>query len=687
METGLLELESSPADHEALNRLFRTLAYHQGVRGDVRVRRGGRPLPTRWRPCFSLAREGRVGITPDILTLALGCRDILHAMLFDPGKALGDVARREEAVAALRRAAGVAVSGPASATSPSGVAAPGGQDGFQTPSSQAAPESRVYRIRFMPGLGPPGARGPGAGGGGPWASAGPSSPPRPRMPRPTPVPPGTWCSPPQPGSTPSRGIFLLAGDESLVDVQALDADSEAGGPRLGADPGVARGTCPPSSWPRPWRASRASARSWPRSSTCRPRPWPRPLAEQEGPAQGGRAAQERPEPGQPSGCPRTGWTSWWTWWASWSSSRPGWAAWPRAGWPGDRQLAAAAESLDQQFQALSGPGKPPGRPAAWRRAWGGFWNSPARGAAQDRVLSGVSEELGRLTDDLRYYILEMRMLPFGSISGKFRRLVRDLSAELGKKVELAVLGEDTELDKTVIDKLSDPLVHILRNSIDHGLESPEERERAGKNPQGRIVVQAEHSGGDVLVRVSDDGRGLDEARIRAKAVEAGILEENAVVSREDVLGLIFRPGFSTARTVTGVSGRGVGMDVVKKSIESLQGALGLDSQPGRGTALTIKIPLTLAIIERAPGALRRGELHRAAPDRERMRGLQGQRRGGPGLAPDFQPPGGGHPLRVPAHLFPPGRRSAGHGQDRGGRRQGPPGGAFWWTRWWASARR
>ena len=176
-------------------------------------------------------------------------------------------------------------------------------------------------------------------------------------------------------------------------------------------------------------------------------------------------------------------------------------------------------------------------------------------------------------------------------------MVRDLSQELGKRIVLETHGEDTELDKTVIERLNDPLVHLLRNSIDHGIESPGERMARGKNPEGRIGLSAEHSGGEVLIRITDDGAGIDPERIRAKAVEKGIIAADALMSDKDALMLIFAPGFSTAEKITSVSGRGVGMDVVKRNIDALRGRICLESVPGQGTTISVRIPLTLAIID------------------------------------------------------------------------------------------
>ncbi|MBF0399889.1 MAG: chemotaxis protein CheA [Magnetococcales bacterium] len=209
----------------------------------------------------------------------------------------------------------------------------------------------------------------------------------------------------------------------------------------------------------------------------------------------------------------------------------------------------------------------------------------------------VAEEIEHLTAELRDNTMSIRMLAIGSTFNKFKRLVRDLSTELGKQIELTTSGADTELDKTVIDQLNDPLVHIIRNSIDHGIEKPEQRQAVGKPPVGQIHLSAIHSGTSVLIQVRDDGKGLNPQLLRQKAVEKGILSADAVLSDHEAYQLIFAAGFSTAEKITNVSGRGVGMDVVRKSIESLRGTIDTQSTLGVGTSITLKLPLTLAIIE------------------------------------------------------------------------------------------
>lgn len=215
----------------------------------------------------------------------------------------------------------------------------------------------------------------------------------------------------------------------------------------------------------------------------------------------------------------------------------------------------------------------------------------------DSELVMIAEEVERLTADLRDNAMGIRMLPIGTTFSRFKRLVRDLSSELGKSVEMITDGGDTELDKTVIERLSDPLVHIIRNSIDHGIENADERKAAGKPVQGTVKLSAEHRGTNVLIKIKDDGAGLDVEAIKRKGVEKGLIDKDAELSEKDIFSLIFNPGFSTAKEITDVSGRGVGMDVVKKNIEALRGSIEIDSVKGTGTTMTLKLPLTLAIID------------------------------------------------------------------------------------------
>ena len=219
------------------------------------------------------------------------------------------------------------------------------------------------------------------------------------------------------------------------------------------------------------------------------------------------------------------------------------------------------------------------------------------GAAADLGLRSVSEEIERLSGELRDTMMVLRMMPVASLFSRFRRLVHDLSRETGKEIELVTEGESTEVDKTVIDRLADPLVHLVRNSIDHGLEKPDERIAAGKDPKGKVILSAHQTGGEVIITIKDDGRGINRDRVRAKAESSGLIQPGQTLSDPELLQLIFQPGFSTAQAVTNLSGRGVGMDVVKKTVEALRGAIDIVSKPGDGSEVSLRIPLTLAIID------------------------------------------------------------------------------------------
>lgn len=215
----------------------------------------------------------------------------------------------------------------------------------------------------------------------------------------------------------------------------------------------------------------------------------------------------------------------------------------------------------------------------------------------EQELDTLTEEVGRLVTSLRDATLAIRMLPIEQVFGKFRRVVRDLSVQLGKDVTLVTEGGETEIDKNVIDRLTEPLVHMIRNSVDHGIEDLGQRRAAGKPDRGTVRLAASQEGGEVLIRVSDDGGGLNLGAIRAKAVARGLIAADAPVSDQDLRQLIFAPGFSTAQSVSKVSGRGVGMDAVKTAIESLRGTVAVASQPGAGTSITLRLPVTLAIID------------------------------------------------------------------------------------------
>lgn len=215
----------------------------------------------------------------------------------------------------------------------------------------------------------------------------------------------------------------------------------------------------------------------------------------------------------------------------------------------------------------------------------------------DTGLKTIAEELERLSSGLRDTTMGIRMVPIGSLFSRFRRLIHDLSGELDKPIEFITAGEETELDKTMIERLADPLVHLIRNSVDHGLESAEKRIAAGKPAKGAVRLSAVYSGAEVAISVSDDGSGLDVVRIRAKAEENGLITADAKLTDQELHHLIFAPGFSTAKEVTSLSGRGVGMDVVKRTIDGLRGTIEVTTHPGQGTTMILRLPLTLAIID------------------------------------------------------------------------------------------
>lgn len=214
-------------------------------------------------------------------------------------------------------------------------------------------------------------------------------------------------------------------------------------------------------------------------------------------------------------------------------------------------------------------------------------------------LNETIEQIDRISTDLQSVVMKVRMVPIEQVFNRFPRMVRDLAKELDKEVEFLIEGKETELDRTVIDEIGDPLVHLLRNALDHGLESSQERVAKGKARQGNVILRARHEGNNVYIEVEDDGAGIDINRVNKKAIEKGLItaKEADSLTREESINLLFVPGFSTASNVTDVSGRGVGLDVVKTKIESLNGEINVDSRPGLGTKFRIKLPLTLAIIQ------------------------------------------------------------------------------------------
>ena len=225
-----------------------------------------------------------------------------------------------------------------------------------------------------------------------------------------------------------------------------------------------------------------------------------------------------------------------------------------------------------------------------------------RRAVETEDLSGASEnlnELDKITANLQNTVMDMRLIPLKKVVGKFPRMVRDLSRELGKDVEFTIEGEDIELDRTILTEISDPLMHIIRNSLDHGIETPDEREAAGKPPTGQVELRASRERDHVIIEVEDDGAGLDEAAIRRKAIEKGVRSSDELEAMDEsaIYDLVFHPGFSTADAVTDTSGRGVGMDVVHDTVTQLDGSVSVDSEMGEGTTVSLRLPVTMAIVK------------------------------------------------------------------------------------------
>jgi two-component system chemotaxis sensor kinase CheA len=216
-----------------------------------------------------------------------------------------------------------------------------------------------------------------------------------------------------------------------------------------------------------------------------------------------------------------------------------------------------------------------------------------------KELTDTSSQIDYITTELQMAVMKTRMVPVAKVFNKLPRLVRDLCRDMEKEIDLQIFGEETELDKTIIEELNDPLVHILRNAADHGIETPDARRKAGKPSRGVVIVKAEHEGNHIVISIQDDGKGMDPDKLKGKGVEKGLITEAQAreMSDRDAFNLIFAPGFSTAQKVTNVSGRGVGMDVVRTNITKLKGIIDIESKIGAGSKFIIKLPLTLAIIQ------------------------------------------------------------------------------------------
>lgn len=220
------------------------------------------------------------------------------------------------------------------------------------------------------------------------------------------------------------------------------------------------------------------------------------------------------------------------------------------------------------------------------------------GTELSRDLADVTKQIDLMTDELQLIVMKTRMVKIGKVFNRFPRVVRDLAKDTNKEVRLIIKGEETELDKTLIEEINDPLVHLVRNSVDHGVETPDDRRTLGKDPVGTIILSAEHEGNNIIISIEDDGKGIDSEMLKEKAVSKGLMTEEKAkeLSKQDAYNIIFLPGFSTAAKVTNVSGRGVGMDVVKTNVTKLRGIINVESEVGKGSKIIIKLPLTLAII-------------------------------------------------------------------------------------------
>ncbi|MFM1988284.1 MAG: hypothetical protein RJA99_1241 [Pseudomonadota bacterium] len=539
IEQLLLQLETAPDDRDLLDALFRcahTVKGSAGLFGLDAVVEFTHHVET----LLDQLREGRLLLTPALSTLLLGCNDQIRGLV-DAAAGQGEDDRGDERavlVAQLRAAAGDGSDGPASAA----VAAPAGD----AAAAGAASAARRWRVSVVFG-------------------------------------PETFRN----GMDPLAILTYLAGLGRVVSaecresaVPALDllepeACHLAFELELEAGAGVGRADIEHAfAFVRDEielvlraldeaEADAAPAASLPRESSA--------------PAASASAAPSRGDAGDGSESARAA-----------EGGTPSRSARPREGAPADdatRYIRVQADRLDEVINLLgelviAGAGA----------------SLLARQAGQDTLIE-ANAQIGRLVEEIRNGTLQLRMVPIGETFARFRRVVRDTASQLGKDVALELVGGETELDKSMVERIADPLMHLVRNALDHGLESPADRAAAGKPARGRLVLAACHESGSVLIRITDDGRGIDRRKVLARAWDRGLLERGVVPSDEEICALIFEPGFSTAEQVTNLSGRGVGMDVVKRNIEALRGHVVLRSVEGEGTTVEIRLPLTLAIID------------------------------------------------------------------------------------------
>ncbi len=500
LEAALLELDRDRANLDVVGRAFRALHTIKGS-GAMFGFDDVASFTHHLENAFDQLRKGTLGVSSDLIRLALGASDQIKAMLEEAaGRGAADQSRSEEILAAVGR---LTHSEPAGSEASESQAAP------DAPADAPAPEglSRQWRVRFRPG---------------PEVLANGTNP------------------------------LLLLGELRELGALRVQLDTAALPPLAQID------------------AERCYL-AWDMVlTTAAGRDAIRDIfifIEEESELTIEAAAAEsvaKQAPAAPQGAAPSG---------------------PAARAPGASSIRVSADKLDQLINVVGELVTVQAR------------LSDASARLDDPEIQEVAEAVERLTGELRENSMSIRMLPLKTTFERFRRLVHDLGIELDKDVELAIQGADTELDKTVIDQLNDPLVHLIRNSMDHGIETRPARQAAGKPARATIQLSALHSGAHVLIRVTDDGRGLDVDAVRARALEQGLIDGAARLSEAEIFALILAPGFSTAREVTDVSGRGVGMDVVRRNVEALHGSIEIQSQPGRGLTVTLRLPLTLAIID------------------------------------------------------------------------------------------
>ena len=551
LETSLLELEETPDDRDLISRVFRAMHTIKGsgaMFGFDAIASFTHEVET----VFDLVRNGKMAVTKELLSLTLQSRDHISALL-DASSGLGEVdeARGDEIIAGLRR-----LEQGGQAAQPAAPAAPPPASAEPPPGADqaAAEKSLTWRIRFEPNrelL---------------LCGSKPLSLINELRDLGTCQVIAHYDNVPALDSlvaehcylywdivlTTSRGeaairdVFIFVEDDCRISVKLIDDPSRDQEPSRLGEILVDRGDLAPETLQTVLAQQKPLGELLVASGAVSPEKVQSALVEQQ---QVKAVRQERSAP------------------------------------EGAASIRVPAERLDQLVNLVGEMVTVQAR------------LSQVAGMNGDPRFVSIAEEVERLTNELRDTALNIRMLPIGSTFSKFKRLVRDLSLELGKEIDMETFGADTELDKTVIEKLNDPLVHIIRNSIDHGIETPEKRLAAGKPRFGTIRLGAEHAGDSVLITIHDDGAGINREAIHKKAIELGMVSPSLELSDQEVFGYIFAPGFSMAAKVTSVSGRGVGMDVVKRGIEGLRGSIVVDSTLGAGTTITLKIPLTLAIIE------------------------------------------------------------------------------------------